>query len=231
MKTTKTPEKSVSAEIKHFLAIFDFELERRKIPAFRGAVIKKVGQENTLFHNHLGEQFRYGYPLIQYKMIRRNPAILCINRGTEEIVKFFEKMDWSLVIHGEKVETDIRHITFDYFMCGLSSSQVQYSILNWFALNEQNYEKFAAMKKDEDKTEFLRRILTGNMLSFAKGVGWNVDGQIKVEIPRLPNHRLLSFKRYQMAGFSLEFSANMILPNFIGLGKSVSRGFGSIKRI
>ncbi|RLC16381.1 MAG: hypothetical protein DRI57_11310 [Deltaproteobacteria bacterium] len=231
METMQKPEKSVSMEIKHFVAIFDFEMERRQIPGFRGAVIKKVGEENVLFHNHLGEQFLYGYPLIQYKTIQRNPAMVCINQGTEEIIKFFEKVNWDLTIYGERIETEIRHISFDYFQCGLSPVLLRYKIWNWFALNEENYAKFSAMNSDAEKIEKLRRILIGNMLSYAKGIQWNVDGEIRVEIARLPRHRLLSFKRYRMAGFDLEFATNMVLPDFIGLGKSVSRGFGLIRRI
>lgn len=228
---TKLPEKSESTEIKYFFVIFDFRLERRKIPAFRGAVVSKVGQENILFHNHLEEKFLYGYPLIQYKTIRGRPAIVCVNRGTEEIVKFFEKMNWDLTIHGERIKTDLRHVSFDYFRCGLSDARVRYKIFNWFALNEANYSKFAGLKRETERIDFLQRILIGNMLSFAKGIEWHVGGEIRVEIPSLPKQRLLSFKRYKMAGFDLEFSSNMILPNFIGLGKSVSRGFGMIRRI
>jgi len=34
-----------------------------------------------------------------------------------------------------------------------------------------------------------------------------------------------------MVGFKETFAVNFELPNYIGLGKSVSRGFGTIKRI
>ena len=47
--------------------IFDSNIMPYEVPAFRGAIIKKVGQENILFHNHLnGNGFLYKYPLIQY---------------------------------------------------------------------------------------------------------------------------------------------------------------------
>ena len=230
METMQKPEKSVSMEIKHFVAIFDFEMERRQIPGFRGAVIKKVGEENVLFHNHLGEQFFYGYPLIQYKTIRRNPAMVCVNRGTEEIIKFFEQVNWDLTIYGERIETEIRHISFDYFQCGLSPVLLRYKIWNWFALKEANFRKFAALNGEAEKTAFLQRIMIGNILSFAKGIEWNIGGQIEVEIPELPKSHFFSFKKYQMMGFTLDFMSNIILPDFVGLGKSVSRGFGMIRR-
>ncbi|GBC60647.1 hypothetical protein DENIS_1604 [Desulfonema ishimotonii] len=217
-------------KIKQLTAIFDFELPRWKIPAFRGAIIEKSGRENILFHNHSGDGFRYAYPLIQYKIIRRNPAVVCLNQGSEEILKFFEKPDWSLVIHGEKTKTEISHISFDYFICEFLPKSLPYRIHNWFALNEKNYRKFDALENETEKIRLLQRILTGNILAFAKGIGWRIDSQIRVSIPRLPDHHLLTFKTHQMSGFTLDFTANISLPEFIGLGKSVSRGFGLITR-
>ncbi len=41
------------AKIKVFIVTFDFELKRREIPAFRAAIVEKVGRENVLFHNHM----------------------------------------------------------------------------------------------------------------------------------------------------------------------------------
>ncbi|RLB99771.1 MAG: hypothetical protein DRI57_33145 [Deltaproteobacteria bacterium] len=226
---TKLRKKSES-QIKLFVVIFDFKLEKQKIPAFRAAVVEKVGRENVLFHNHLGEKFLYAYPLIQYKTIRQNPAIVCVDKGTEDILEFFKKTDWHLNIHGRTVETEIRHIDFDHFVCGFSPDPLHYRIRNWFALNEGNFRKFIALDDAEAKSDFLQRIMIGNILSFAKGIHWNVRKRIELVIPEIPKRRLLSFKRYQMMGFDLDFITNISLPNLIGLGKSVSRGFGTITR-
>lgn len=231
MQTILKPQKKLSAKIKLLVASFDFEIERRKIPAFRASVIEKVGRENILFHNHLKQQqFLYGYPLIQYKTIRRKPTMVCINQGSEEILKFFEQVNWDLVIYEKRIKTDIKHISFDYFHCGFSTKPITYKIYNWFALNETNFGKFIALNSNREKVEFLQRILIGNILAFAKGIQWNVAEQIEIRITKLPKSRYFSFKNHQMMGFNLEFITNMILPDFIGLGKSVSRGFGMIRR-
>lgn len=230
-KTSLKLPRKTSAKIKKLVVVFDFEIERRQIPAFRASVIEKVGRENVLFHNHLEDQFLYGYPLIQYKAVQRNPTIVCINQGSEEILKFFEQTNWDLRIHEKRVKTEIKNMVFDYFECGFSTKPVRYQISNWFALNETNFSKFIAISDDIGRISFLERVLTGNILSFAKGIQWNVDGQIKVMIPKLREGRLFSFKDHQMVGFDLNFVTNMVLPDFIGFGKSVSRGFGLIRRI
>lgn len=230
MQISIYPDKTPNKKIKILISIFNFEIERREIPAFRGAVIEKVGQENLLFHNHLGKDFRYGYPLIQYKLIRKKPAIVCINEGSEEIVKFFENIDWDLTLNGEKIHAEIKHLSFDYFHCGFSDELKTYEIKNWFALNEENFEKFMRLDKESNRLEFLERILIGNILSFAKGVGWNVAQQIKTKITQISDYRAFNFKNQQMLGFDIKFTSNITLPDHIGLGKSVSRGFGVIRK-
>jgi len=225
------PAKKTPLKLKLLTVIFDFEINRRNIPAFRAAVIKKVGRENVLFHNHLGKRFRYGYPLIQYKTIDRKPSMICINQGSDEILKFFGQADWDITIHERRIETEIQELSLDYFECGFSAEPLRYSIHNWFALNKANFDKYYAMKQAPAKTDLLRRVMIGNMLSFAKGIGWDVDQPIEVMIPHLLKARFFSFKNYQMVGFDLDFVTNVSLPNFIGLGKSVSRGFGVITRM
>ena len=218
-------------KLRLFTVIFDFEIERREIPAFRGAIINKVGLENILFHNHSGNKFRYGYPLIQYKPIDRSPAIICINSGYDESLKLFEDTEWNFNINNKTVHAGIKHLSFDYFECGLTSNAVKYRINNWFGLNEQNFKKYTQLTANLEQKKFLEKILIGNILSFAKGINWIVDDQIMVSADYMPNRRFFNFKNNKMAGFDLIFSTNVLLPDKIGLGKSVSRGFGIIRKV
>ncbi len=89
-------------KIRILTVIFDSAIRPYEIPALRGAVVEKVGKENTIFHNHLNNQnYLYRYPLIQYKQISGKPSLVCIEYGVDEIHKFFEKPDWSVKI-GER---------------------------------------------------------------------------------------------------------------------------------
>lgn len=50
-----------------------------EVKLFRAAAIHALQNAEVLFHNHLdGEKLRFGYPLIQYKRIRRKAAIVCV---------------------------------------------------------------------------------------------------------------------------------------------------------
>ena len=220
-----------SKKIKILVVSFDIKLQRREIPAFRGAVIKAVGQENVLFHNHFENKFRYGYPLIQYKLLANNPSILFINQGYDEGLRLFEDTQWSFKINGNHINAGIKHLSFDYVNCGISKQLLSYRVQNWFALNRENYEKFITIERHAERKIFLERIMIGNLLSFAKGIKWSVDEKIIVSIKSVPRQRSFNFKDHKMVGFDMEFITNVILPDKIGLGKSVSRGFGIIRRV
>ena len=82
----------------------------------------------------------------------------------------------------------------------------------------------------EKHNSFLEKILVGNTLSCLKGLGIFVDYLIE--------SYLVSFRTYTVRAhgnpfeaFSARFYLNVDLPNFIGLGKSVSKGFGTIRRV
>ena len=49
---------------------FRNQLRPDEIKWFRGAVIHASDKDNVLFHNHTEENYRYAYPLIQYKLIQ-----------------------------------------------------------------------------------------------------------------------------------------------------------------
>ncbi|MBN1950842.1 MAG: hypothetical protein JW801_06535 [Bacteroidales bacterium] len=211
---------------------FDVELSNSEIPAFRSAIIEKVGKKNLLFHHHLTDtSYLYKYPLIQYKNIRKQPTLICIGEGVDEIHKYFEKSEWDIEVNGRKLEMKIARLDMNQFNIQVWDKLFRYSIVNWVALNQENYQKYLALEKMTDKIAFLERTLKGNIISFAKGIGWDVDKQIDLNITNMRDCRLVKVKDQRFMGFNLDFSANVFLPDFIGLGKSVSKGFGTIKSI
>ena len=209
---------------------FDEEIKAWELPAFRGGIISKIGRENVLFHNHIGEDgFRQKYPLIQYKSIARKPAIICIEQGVEEIHNFFENKDWSMEITQRKLDMKIDKLNMNQFTMQVWDKLFPYSLRNWLALNQENYPKYMKLEGIIEKIAFLENILKANILSFAKGIGWEVDNQIKLQITNLDEPRLMTHKKQKMMAFSLNFKTNVFLPNFIGIGKGASFGFGTVK--
>lgn len=65
--------------------IFNLRIQENELRLFRGAIIHLAGLEEILFHNHIEDGYRYSYPLIQYKIIQGHAAIICLEKGIEEV--------------------------------------------------------------------------------------------------------------------------------------------------
>ncbi|MEK6482144.1 CRISPR-associated endonuclease Cas6 [Catalinimonas sp. 4WD22] len=216
-------------KLKYLRVEFEGDIRPHEIPAFRGAVIDKVGREHDIFHNHNKlDGHIYRYPLVQYKSIRKHPSLLCIDFGVEEIHHFFQNKDWSIELSGRKLNMSISQLDMKQYNLQTWDKLFHYNIRNWIALSQESYKDYQQFENLTDRIRFLETKLIGNILSFAKGVDWHVDKQIEAHIQDLKEPRWVSLKGKKVLGFNLDFSSNVFLPNFIGLGKSVSLGYGTV---
>lgn len=211
---------------------FDEVLMPYEISEFRGAFIEKVGRTNTLFNNHLDDtKYKYGYPLIQYKSIGNRPTLMCIEDGVDEVHHFFNQKNWDLKINDRILKLSLYNLHLKQFNVQVWENLFEYRLRKWLPLNQQNYQEYKKLEGLAEKSTFLERILVGNILSFAKGIKWTVDKQITVKITAIHQTQLISVKDTRREAFDLAFKTNVFLPDYIGLGKNVTRGFGMVKSI
>lgn len=210
---------------------FDTDLKSHEIPAFRGAIIGIVGREHVIFHNHLEkDKFHYAYPLVQYKSKGRKAEIVCIQDGVDEIHNFFTRNLGGIKIGNDPRSLLVENIKINRFDVDVRDTTFSYKLINWLALNEKNFPEYQKMEGLSDKIVFLEKILTGNLLSFAKGIQWTVDKPIEVKLTSLPNFRPVKHKGQSLLSFDIEFKTNVFLPLDIGLGKGASVGFGTVTK-
>lgn len=207
---------------------FENEIQPWEVAAFRGAVIATAGKQHILFHNHKDDKYLYSYPLIQYKQINKRPMLMSIDQGIEEIHHFFEKMQLGIVLGDRPYELKIEQLNMNQFTMQVWDKMWDYRIRNWIALNQNNYPVYLKLEALTDKISFLENLLKANILSFAKGIGWEIEKPIEAKIKSLNDPRLISLKGLKVMSFNCDFATNVFLPNFIGLGKSVALGFGVI---
>lgn len=203
------------------------------IPKFRAAVIEKTEREAPLFHNHKGnEGFHYRYPLIQYKVTHKKASIVCLNAGTDDIHYLLQQRDMNLTIGRTSHTFEVEDVDLHYHNVQIWDMNFEYSLLNWLALSQKSYLEYEQLQGDETaQIELLNRKLTGNIISFAKGIKWDVKERIVTEITKIKGMKMLPFKRKRLLAFSVNFRCNVSLPDFVGLGKGSSVGFGVVKRI
>lgn len=88
--------------------------------------------------------------------------------------------------------------------------------------------QYKSISDEISRMELLEKILIGNLISFAKGIGWDIKREIKVRISKILKTKNLKYKNTHLLAFGIEFSGNFSLPTYLGLGKGVSHGYGVV---
>ncbi len=223
-------------KLRYFHITFNTQLQPWEVPLFRGAIIQKIGIEHEWYHNHKNTvfdkpTFHYRYPLIQYKTNHlKQPMIVCLHESIEEIKLLFQQADWNVHLKEKQVEMKIEELALREYELQIHDQVAPYQIRNWIALNQENYKEYKSIRSLSRKVGFLESKLVGHILAFATGVDWQIEEKLKVEITELLAMKIATFKGKRMETFSVNFACNAFLPNFIGLGKGSSMGFGIVKR-
>lgn len=210
---------------------FKGEIKPFEVSLFRGAVINSLEDRPLLFHDHTEEGFRYSYPLIQYKRLNGKAAIVCLGKGTEQIEELLYSNISFLTLGSRRWDAEISGIDPKEFDLQVSDDLFKYHLQQWLPLNEDNFRKYSRMEGIVERIFFLEKILTGNILSFAKGIGVHLDVQVTGRITSLSEPYVARAKGVRMACFNVDFQTNVTLPDNIGLGKHASIGFGVVSRI
>lgn len=220
-------------ELRLLSVTFDTEIPPREISAFRGSIIEKVGLDREQYHNHNNQpgervKFHYRYPLVQYKRYRKRPMLLFLDHGVDEAKYFFSQPDWILNFAGKTREAAVHEMRVKPYQLKVVEGERHYKLVRWIPLNQQNFQKYDRLQKEEAKRRFLEKVLMANIHSFAEGIDWRIDGWVEIRIDEIIGKYGLKHKGVRRMAFDVKLRTNIVLPPFIGLGKGVSHGFGML---
>lgn len=208
----------------------EIKLATRDAEKLRGYFGNLFKQESPLLHNHLESgEVLYRYPLVQYKILKGVPTLVGINEGAELLLQLFMRIEM-LEIAGITYPVLTKNIENRQLEIGMARDLHGYRFETlWMALNQKNFSEYQ-QESEEDRARHLKSLLIGNILSFCKAVHYQAQETILVNL-KITDQRETRFKDHVMLVFRADFVTNMLLPDWIGLGKQTSRGFGSIVRI
>ena len=185
--------------------------------------------EHVLLHHHTEKGNLYTYPRVQYKIIEGTPIIVGIEEGAKILKKISDEIN-ELKLGRSKYEIKSIQMNFINTHFGKSRRNIRYRFLiPWLALSQKNYAKYKSIKDWKEKKELLNNILAGNIISICKSFGYTVKGKIYAH--SLLYEKIVNYKAIPHNAFIGEFKINFYLPDFIGIGKGVSHGFGTVKKI
>jgi Cas6b C-terminal domain/Cas6b N-terminal domain len=209
----------------------EIRLPQRAAAHLRGFFGNYFREHSVLLHNHYEDgSSRHRMPLVQYKVIRGTPTLVGIQDGAQVLAELFFKMK-SIRIEDRDYDLMERDISLRQTQVGVGDGLNNYQFVNpWMALNQENHQLYLSKDVGERKT-MLEGILTANILSFYKGVGHQVSPEQRIlSSLRIKKEKISGFKDQRMTTFVADFTTNAMIPDWVGLGKSVARGFGTIER-
>jgi len=183
----------------------------------------------TELHKHDAETFIYRYPVIQYKMIKNIHTVTGINEGAE-VLKTICDESREIRLGTEIYRIIERGLAIKDEAFGISDTIHSYEFLTpWLAFSQENYKRFYKLKGKEERDGFVQKILIQNIGSLSKSLGYEVPAPITCKTN-------LHFQKDRIGEvsditFTGKFQANFLIPDFLGIGKSVSQGFGTVQQI
>jgi hypothetical protein len=205
--------------------IDEFNIQSKDL---RGAIAGLYPNEILLHQHYENGTVKYKYPLVQYKVVSRKCTLLGIDEGAE-LINRLNLIGKTVVFSRQEFKILKKDITFQELPYGTTNTMKYYTFLTpWLALNEKNYEKYLIAGSWEKRKELLESILIGNIISISKSLEYTVTESINANILRIREVKT-KLKGNNMLGFLGTFSVNFEIPDYWGIGKSVSRGFGTVK--
>ena len=222
------PSAALAPALRYLDVRFGFALSARDLGAFRGALVNHVGRDFDRLHNHRpgSGNYVYRYPLVQYRAVGGRAALFCIGEGAEDIRAVLDGPMPTLHLNGRRVSMRVEDVHIDYYAPRVDrTTMLHYELRDYLPLSQDNERTWHRLD-DYARGDFLRRLLTGHVLAYARGVDWEVREQLRIELEAVRVLRPIRYKGIARPAFDVRFRSNAELPAGIGLGKAVAMGFG-----
>ena len=199
----------------------------RKTPyQVKGVFIRHFKNELIVPMLNGSNRHKFLYPRVQVKILNEQIYIIGIKEGLDPVISIAEKVK----------KLDFGNITFnvesfeilEYNNDFISSKQIiTYEFLTpWIALNHMNQGTYKKSNEQQQRL-FLNKLIGQNIVFLANELNLSLEKNIytKLDIIDLSPKKV---DEKNWGSFEGAFKTNCILPNYIGLGNGITRGFGTI---
>ncbi len=169
---------------------------------------------------------RFLYPRVQIKILNEQVYMIGIHEGVDPIVELADRLDI----------LDFGNITFQVFDTEVDIKDdqfravdrlVRYRLLTpWVALNQTTGSRYKFLNNTE-RIGFLNRLLGQNIVFLAREMGVELQDKIFTKV-NLTSMFPKPVDERNWGAFSGEFRANFLLPNYLGIGNGITRGYGAV---
>jgi hypothetical protein len=196
----------------------------------RGYFGHAFADEVMLHHHNADGSLHYAYPRVQFKVLDRTAHLIGLAEGAELVTRLWGEVDQAKI--GEETMPVLEAgLVRRRETLGETVPSIAYHFRTpWMGLNQDNHRQYLAITDRDEQRALVERILVGNCLSLATTFGHRVAARLTADASGL-RPRPTRLKGVEMLAFLGTFRVNFHLPDHIGIGKSVSRGFGTVERV
>jgi hypothetical protein len=204
-------------------------LRQAEAAKLRGYFGRRFPDEVLVHHHEKDGTLRYAYPRIQFKVLGTEAHLIGLAEGSNLVARFWAEVDRT-EIDWETLHVLEATMSRCQARIGESNESVCYRFLTpWLGLNQRNYRIYRELNHPGERAQIVERVLVGNCLSLAKAFGHRVEERLRADATELRTVKT-HLKGVPLIGLLGQFRVNFLLPSLIGIGKSVSRGFGTVQR-
>lgn len=188
----------------------------------RRAITAALPDRPLLHHHDESGKSEYSVSQVRYLVLNNIPHLVSFQDGR----KSFDELAKLKNLKTPRALYQVLECDFieDGIEMGVCDHLITYeSRTPWLALNQENSGKFQKSNRSEKKA-LLNSILIGNYLSLSKGLQVTIRSRLLSEI--VEYHTTKAHTPTLMTGIYVRFVSNFLLPEFLGLGKMPSKGFG-----
>jgi hypothetical protein len=169
---------------------------------------------------------RFLYPRVQVKILNEQVYMIGIHEGVDPIVELAGRLD----------VLDFGNITFQVFDTEVDVKDdqfravdrlIRYRLLTpWVALNQMTGNRYRFLNNME-RVGFLNRLLGQNIVFLSREMGVELQDKIFTKV-NLTSMFPKPVDERNWGAFSGEFRTNFLLPNYLGIGNGITRGYGAV---
>jgi len=195
---------------------------------FRSFLNKELAEYSALPRND-STGFIHRYPALQCKQIKGYLLVTSISQGADCLCQLTRGR--TILGAGENTcRITARDPVIRVELFAITDTITTYEFLTpWLALNQQNAKKFYDLKGKPERDAFMQKLLTAQLNTLAKSLDYKITVPITCEAK-------VRFIRDRIGGENMmvfvgKFQTNLRIPDYLGIGQLVSRGYGTIKCI
>jgi len=199
----------------------------RKTPyQVKGVLMRKFNDKEIVPMLDGSYRDKFLYPRIQVKILNEQIHFVAIAEGVKpikDILSSLDALDFGNITF-EVTDTEIEEEK-DYLKP--LSKLISYRFVTpWIALNQATGNRYRNLK-NEGRTKYLNNLLGQNIVFISREMGIELENNIFTKV-KLPSLFPKNIDENNWSAFDGEFETNFLLPNYIGIGNGITRGYGTI---